>query len=477
MIQKYFSMINRKKDIPSINLESYINIYTLLKGDVATPEENRAFGLKQIAWKDYPFIQLSLWMKLHHHRLQLPSLAEVLHKYLYGVTLTLAIIACVVGLVSGWGLLSYNGHEPVNVIYFMAMVIFFPLFTMTLTIISMFRASNTQSVLVHISPAFWMEKLISFLPHSVKINMDEVKMNPLLMHWMVIKRSQIIALCFSFGLLFGLLSMVSTKDIAFAWSTTLDIRTINFHDFLYHLSFAWRDILPSAVPSLSLIEESQYFRLGDNLSDKMIANAAQLGEWWKFLLMATLFYAIIVRFFLLLVSILGFNRALKKSLLTLEGVGTLLREMNEPMLTTQSPHGEVAFVPSTDSYKNIVYECAPSYDMIQGWSLSQDSLREIGDSLGIFSPKIFEVGGANTFAEDEAIVAKSKGDVLLIVKGWEPPTDDFADYLADLSKVVEKVIILPIGIVEDAYRLSSSAIDVWDKKLLLIHKENVWLKR
>ena len=477
MIQKILAMYTSKQSSVSLNIESYINIYELLQAPTATHEENRSFGLAHAQWKEKPWIQLGFWIQEHLHHLAIPRLSTTVNSYLYGVTLTLAILAFILGLFSGWGLLSYNGHEPVNVIYFMAMIIFFPLLTMTLTLISMLRANNVQSLLVHISPAFWMEKLLSFLPRHIQVDMHEIKINPLLMNWMMIKRSQIIALCFSFGLLLALLSMVVTKDIAFAWSTTLHISAETFHDFLYTLSFAWRDMFPAAVPSIELIEQSQYFRLGDKLSETMITNASKLGEWWKFLVMATFFYAIVLRFCLFLLASFGFNVALKKSFLSLDGVPKLLREMNEPMITTQSPNDEAVFVPSKDQYGEIVHRLAKRYDMIQGWSLSKEALGVIADSFGIASATFCEVGGTNSFAEDEAIVARSKGNILLVVKGWEPPTDDFADYLIDLTKIADKVIILPTGTAEEHYKIASSSVDVWDRKLSIMNEEKVWLKR
>jgi hypothetical protein len=143
----------------------------------------------------------------------------------------------------------------------MVMVIVLPLATMLLTVISMLRAKSTQSILVHLSPAFWMEKMLGLLPGKVQENITAFKINPLLSNWLIIKRSQMIALFFSFGLLLALLAMVVTKDIAFAWSTTLHITPETFQDFLTTVAFPWRDFAPSAVPSMALIEQSQYFRL------------------------------------------------------------------------------------------------------------------------------------------------------------------------------------------------------------------------
>ncbi|CAA6804958.1 MAG: Unknown protein [uncultured Sulfurovum sp.] len=460
-----------------MNLKSYLNIYELLENKIASHEENRAFGLSHLLLKNQPIEQLLAWEKEHIQKLDNPSMSDTLSSYLYGMTLTLVILAVMIGVLSGVGLLSYSGHEPVNVIYFIAMVVFFPLITMVLAMLSMLRANHAQSLLVHISPAFWMEKVLSLLPAKMQSNVSDLKINPLLLNWVMIKRSQLIALFFSLGLLVALLAMVITKDIAFAWSTTLQVTPETFHGFLQAVSYPWKAFYPSAVPSVELIEQSQYFRLGDKLSQEMINNASKLGEWWKFLAMATLFYALILRFLMFLLSVFGLHRAIKKSFLTLSGTSKLLREMNEPIITTHAPHDEELFVPTKESYVQIIQKLDSSYDVVQGWAISKEQLVVLNDSMRVIAPKFFEVGGVNSFEEDADIIAKSRGEVLFFVKGWEPPTMDFVDYLLELSHSVEKVIIMPIGTVENNYEIKQSAIDVWDRKLTQINEEKVWLKR
>ena len=460
-----------------MNLRSYLDFYQLLENDHSTREERRAFGLSYVLVKNRPAAQLLTWLDEHRIKLKKPLLSETFSSYLYGVTLTIVMIAFILGVLSGIGLLSYNGHEPVNVIYFIAMVVFFPLFTMTLTLFSMIRAKSAQSLMVHISPAFWMEKILHLLPHKTQENLKDLRINPLLANWIIIKRSQVIALAFSLGLLFALLGMVATKDIAFAWSTTLHVTPREFHDFLNTLAFPWREWFPWAVPSVGLIEQSQYFRLGENLSEEMIGNASKLGEWWKFLAFATLFYAIILRFLVYLLSVFGFKRALRRSFLSVEGAQKLLNDMNEPIISTHAKEDEVMFDQSNSPYKNMVDGLDASYDMVQGWAIPKEQLRVICDSMKIISPKQYEVGGSNTLEEDNEIIHLSHGEVLLFVKAWEPPTMDFMDFLEQLGKQVDKVIVCPVGTAQEHYVTESKEVDVWARKLSSAAYENVWLKR
>jgi hypothetical protein len=459
-----------------MNIKSYLNLYQLLEVDTSTKEQRRSFGISQVLLENKPVEQLFAWFEQHKAKLKKPLLSETFSTYLYGVSLVLVIVGFVAGLFAGLALLNYNGHAPVNVIYFMAMAIVLPLLTMTLTLFSMLKAHQTQSVLIHLSPSYWMEKIVALLPHKVQQNLEVLKINPLLANWIVIKRSQLIALFFSIGLLVALLVVVATKDIAFAWSTTLQIDAQAFHHFLNTLAFPWSSWFSSAVPSLELIEKSQYFRLGDNLSEEMINNASKLGEWWKFLAFATFFYAIVLRCLMYVLSVIGLKIAVKKSLLSLEGVSTLLRDMNEPIITTNALEHMKENVTMAQGDLQTVQKLDASYDMVQGWAMSEEKLHVLNDSMHIITPLVYDVGGTNSLEEDAEIIHKSHGEVVLYVKAWEPPTMDFMDYLAELVASVDKVVIVPIGTQEDSYSPESKMIDIWAKKLAMSHSEKVWLK-
>jgi len=461
-------------------LGDYLDLYEVLASDNATRNERRTFGLSHPELKESPAEQLSAWANTQKLKLKRPLLSETFSSHLYWITLTLSFLAFVLGVLSGIGLLSYNGHEPVNVIYFIAMVVFVPLLTMSLAILSMFRANRSQSMLIHLAPAFWMEKIVSLLPNKVEKQLNgrlsELKINPLILNWLVIKRSQVLALAFSFGLLLALLAMVATRDIAFAWSTTFSVTPEAFHHLLNTLSFAWRDLFPWAVPSVELVEQSQYYRLGEKLGDTMIEHAALLGEWWKFLLFATLFYAVLLRVVLYIISSLGLKRAIDRSFMTLEGSKKLLSEMNEAIISTHARTRENGFSSKTVAYTQVIDTFDQSYDVVLGWAIDQEKLTVINDSMRVIAPSFFEVGGANSLEEDSEVIGKCHGEILFYVKAWEPPTMDFMDFLESLLEKADKVVVAPIGTELNAYVSREKDVNVWARKLFTLNSEKVWLK-
>ena len=456
-----------------MDLKSYIDLEVLLRTQPREREARRSFGLAHASLS--PEDQLQAWREKHLHTLPTPRLSDRIDHFLYGVSITLLIVALLLGILTGVGLLRYNGSEPVNLIYFLAIAVLIPLVSMGLSMIAMLRANRAKNLLVHLSMAFWMERIVALWSKESADALQEVRINPLVANWIVIKRSQSIALAFSIGLLLALLGVVATQDVAFAWSTTLDLSAEGFYRFLHTLAWPWRAWLPDAVPSLSLVEQSRYFRLGGGVSDTLIAHASLLGAWWKFLAMATLFYAVLLRLLLWIVSAKGLTRALHTALMSLDGAKQLLSDMNEPYITTHEQE-EDKKTPSTEPHQpSVAHKPVTAYDMVQGWSLDEDRLRFLCDHFDIEAPVCFHVGGNNTLEADEKVIEESSGSVVLFVKAWEPPTMDAVDHIMALIPKVERLVIWPIGLEEDGYVANPRSVAVWVRKLTPLINEKVWI--
>lgn len=456
-----------------MNIETYIDLQQLLEHNKTTHEQNRTLGL--VHESDNDMQKLNAYRDKHLDALHAPRLSQEISKYLYSVTLILGILSLIIGVFSGVGLLNYGGKEPVNVVYFIVMVALVPLVTMSMAIWSMFKASKQQSVLVHISPAYWMEKIIHFLPNTSQNLLKNIRISPLLLNFLIIKRSQLLALLFSIGLFIALIWKVSTQDLAFVWSTTLQVSPSDFHSFLKGVAFAWRDLVPSALPSLELVEQSQYLRLGGKINDQMVHNAVLLGQWWKFLAIATLFYAIFLRILIWLLASFGLRQAIDKSINNLSGASRVLYEMSTPLVSSQSAQIEKSFTRSDVSYSRITTSMDGSYDSVLGWAMSDDEIIITNDALGILSQNIADVGGTNKLAQDRAIIERQSGNILLLVKAWEPPTMDIVDFIYDLSNKVTKITLLPIGTSDLGYECDSREFDVWARKMQSIDNKKVWL--
>jgi len=465
-----------KSKIKTITIGDYIDIYQILESQKDMSAENRRFALKNKSLINSPLKLINMWRDYNIHLLPYPPNSANIIKILTRATLFSFIISFLMGTFTGTALLHYNGNQPINLLYFFAMVSIFPIITMGFTISAMFVADKSHSVIVHLSPAYWLEYLMSYLPSKYKNSISKLRLNPLIGNWIIIHRSQFIALIFSLGLFLTLLVSVASSDIAFSWSTTLHITSEELHSFFYTISYPWREIIPSAVPSLELIEKSHYFRLGGKLNKDIIENALLLGEWWKFLAMSALTYSIILRAILLFIVSRGLQRALNNSTLNISR--DVLKDMREPFITSQSQTKDKPLIENSDGIVDEVDNLKEEYPIAIGWALDRDTISEYNKKEDILVDEIYEVGGRKLLEEDKEVIDKAHGDILFYIKSWQPPTMDFIDFIEGLShKDVKSIEIYLIGIKEYLYKCTDADFEIWERKLSLLNDKKVRIKR
>ncbi len=455
-----------------MNLQTYIDLGELLRQNGWSREEYRAFGLENS--KLSPIDKLAKWVKDHRSRLPKPKVSDTFCSYLYHITLLLGFLALVVGFVSGVGLLSYSGKAPVNLIYFLSVSVVLPLLTMFLSIISIFGISKEHNSILHLSPAYWLERIFALF-FAKRGDTKQPKIEPRVLNYLVLQRAQLLALFFSIGLLIALLFKVTTSDIAFAWSTTLQIKSQSFHSFLSLLAYPWHWFAPSALPTLDVVAHSHYFRLGGRLDAHMIANAGELGVWWRFLAMATLCYAIIPRVFLYIFVSIRLKGVLKNSMINMDGIKSVLQQMDTPVIKSRATEAESAYTFEQNSYSRVVDNASGRYDISLGWAIDVKEVCLLDDMFDIQSDKCMLLGGANTTDEDSKIIEQCSGDVIVYVKSWEPPTMDWSDMIEHLAKVAKKITIVPIGTKDDDYKPQESDLHIWLRKMATIDNPKVWL--
>jgi hypothetical protein len=349
---------------------------------------------------------------------------------------------------------------------------------MTISIFTMFAHGGVSNFLTMFFPLHWIEKILTHIPLENKIEDFKAPFSLEFSKWLFMERLHLFSMLFSIGLLLSLVLMVIATDIAFGWSTTLQISPDSFQNFLSHIGFLWSNIFPSAIPSLELVEMSHYFRLGEKLDITMVHNADKLGAWWKFLAMTTIVYAIGLRFLFLLFSKDMLDKQLEKEFLSLEGVKGVLREFQTPYISTQSPKEEkhLEIKEEKEEEKTITID-EKLYEFILGWNFSTDEITLANDAKGIKALTTWAVGGSNTYAQDMQIIKNMSGIVFLYVKSWEPPTMDFIDLLEMLidNRRVKKIQIYPLGTVGKHYENSNSDVDVWIKKIDSVKSDKVWI--
>lgn len=298
----------------------------------------------------------------------------------------LGLFGLFVGFGLSSGLLLYSGKELVNALLYLVFVVLLPALFSTLTLVILLFRHDSKSI-------------------------DGVK------------SSSIFGLFFSIGAFFALFITVATQDIAFGWATTLPVKPESFSSILNSAAI-WKSICNSCIIDENLARVSQITRLGGAVNSEQVAKAKELGEWWRYLAMATLVYGVAYRALLLLfVSILP-----KKS-------GKL-------------------------------FESRTNSDRFEGL---QKSTRKATPRAALKS-RVFWLRGYDV-GNLELLGLKSEEDaedIVVAVNAWEPPILEFFDYLDTLPKR-GKIALLLLGV--GGKQASSEDIAIWQDKLAQLERE------
>ena len=114
--------------------------------------------------------------------------------------------------------------------------------------------------------------------------------------WLLVGLSQAFGVAFNVAALATFLYLVAFSDLAFGWSSTLNLDAGTFHSFISVLAAPWEWAVSQGSPSLELLEHTRFFRLD---SGRLIAAAtpepAVWGGWWLFLFLSVTVYGLLPR--------------------------------------------------------------------------------------------------------------------------------------------------------------------------------------
>ena len=397
------------------NIKSYFELEVLLKNKNIDRKNNRTIGLNNPNIKSNSNL-IKLWIDKNRYRVDNNYIHEKLNKINHTTKIAF-VIAFILGVITSIGLLSYNGNQPVNILYFIFVIVIVPIFSILFSTYSLIYFTKDITQLI------------------------------------VFQRWQYLTLIFYISLFLSFMLLITTQDIAFLWSTTLNISSNEFYNIISIISYPWSLIYNNLV-SLELIENSQYYRLGGELNQNIVANASLLGEWWKFLAMSIIVYGISLRAIFIIVS----NKILNQKLSNLINIkaSNILNEIKTPIITTISNKSEESLDIDKKEYQT--KDIATQYKYTLGYAIKEDEILNINDLLNIEAINIFSVGGNNSLEEDFKITSQIDNKVLIYIHSWEPPTMDFLDLLEEINQEID---IYPIGVRNQ--QASIKEIDMWSR--------------
>lgn len=299
--------------------------------------------------------------------------------------------------------------------------------------------------------------------------------------WAFLRWSQWFALWFQLTALTASLGLVVFTDLAFGWSTTLTsgdpaVDAQRVHRVTTAIAAPWSWLAPTAQPSLTLIEESRFFRAASEPISSL--QAARLGGWWAFVVLTITVYGVLPRLLTFSIASVRLRAAARSTVMASPGFSAVLRRLHRLQIETVAPVPELS---DGDTGKPAVFEpvsrkVGAKVRALINWSAVPVS-SEILEATFPGVPQ-FTAGGGASVAEDDALVRQlgandnaGRGDVLVLVKGWEPPLMEFNDFVqalrGSIDSVAAEIVVLPVGLEHDG-RLAPatpSQLSLWRNKL------------
>ena len=469
-------------------------------------KRDREIGRELADLKRHPRQQLDAWLT----RVCDPQLASTGQRVQRTHRLVLTLLVAgglITGAVAAGIVFFYDGSHPVNVIHALvvfvgAQAVLLALLGLTLIPQSVMRiipgAVAVQDGVSLLSPGRFVHLVTRLMPSSTRARVSgilgagrsHVTIHGREQKWAVIHSSQVFAVAFYVGVLLRAMYLVAFSDLAFSWSTTLNVDPEEFHGVTSALARPWVAWFPAADPSSDLIERSRYFRL-EGTQEAAAVEAAVLGGWWPFLIACIAGYGLAPRLGLLALSVWRLHAAMARTLLHLPGVPALLDRLNAELIETGAESPESPSSPATMQQRGdtahpsaaletacVVIDWAEvglSEDAIGQWTLTMTRRRPLA---------LFDAGGRRTPAGDAEIIAAVAGTdaghpIWILVRSWEPPLAEFVEFVDALRQRVgqeREIQVIPIGIVvsDEPTAAEPQHLGQWQRRLAQVG--DPWLR-
>ncbi len=394
------------------------------------------------------------------------------------------ISALFFGASLSWSVLSYSGHEPINIftclwIFIVPQIALLSFLAITVLlhqvgIIGSFKSMYPLlSALVRRMAARMRNTGQDALSASRRSRISGVagligKQKTLygsVFLWPVFILAQLFGLCFNIGLLAATLLKLTITDLAFGWQSTLQLAPESVYELVHAISFPWVWFAPPPIghPTLSQIAGSKMV-----LKEGIVGlTTANLVSWWPFLCFAILFYGFLPRLTLLLIGMWRRKAALDRIDFSHSACDRLIQHMQTPRVNTSSRifSSEPGFSPAPAAAPKPPAEDSAAVRAEGGTALvvlpediddkcDPNLLSErLGQILGLRVEKKIrsEMDPAQDRQAMQTLISGSKNADLRVVvlqEAWQPPIRETLEWIRALRGAVNDhtgMIIALIG--------------------------------
>jgi hypothetical protein len=378
----------------------------------------------------------------------------------------LVVVGLAVGAGAAGALFTYDGRHPVNAVRVLALFVGVQLALLASTCVLCLPAgwrrrvpglAALQDLLGLASPARLAAGLRRLLPGAgreeaarlVSLARRHQRLYADVQKWWMLSASQGFGVAFNLAAIATALALVAFTDLAFGWSTTLDVDAATLLRITSLLSLPWSSVWGAAVPTPELIAGSQYFRAAAHHDPG--AGAA----WWRFLLACMACYGLAPRLAMLAFARWRLRAALASAFRRVPGVAALRDRLESRLVETTAERAEQGAGPAAATGAADAPAPPPGtrcHALVwAGFPLAdaQAAARE----LGVEVMSLAQAGLASLEADAAALRAlaatPAEEPVLVITRAWEPPVKELVDFLEDLRDALGEaraVLVVPLAV-------------------------------
>lgn len=376
------------------------------------------------------------------------------------VTIAMAAVGSITGVAVALTAFAYDGSQPVNVVRLLALLVGVQLVLLALTLLLLPGRvpvlRQIQDLLTPLNPGAWAAAVYAKLARA---SPDAARLFELhtarpaarrFVKWQLLYWSQTAAVAFNVAALVTAIMLVTFSDLAFGWSTTLNVDAATASRVVRTIAAPWASFAPLAVPGPELVEQSQFFRL--ERAEIAGGSPRALGAWWPFTVLALVTYGLVPRLTLLVLAAARLRSATGALLLDDSRVTALLDRMASPAIETaaeqhdEAPSADIgppaaAARPLTGSARALIWEGSVSPAAAQSYARRH---------LGLELLDVVEAGGGRLAADRaalEGLVADPSRLLVIFTPAWEPPLLELRDFLTELRQRVGRdasIVVAPV---------------------------------
>lgn len=335
-----------------------------------------------------------------------------------------------IGLLAGSlamaGSLSYSGHQPVNLVFWLLLFVGLQWLLMIFGLVFL-KTSDGES-------SFWSGWIVKLPLGRWIVDLPFQLIRPLMFYF-----NQLMASGFLVGGLLVFLIMLVAQDLAFGWATTLQVKSSALAGVVQTLALPWQSLWTAAFPTLELIEATRFYRL----QEVEPGSAEWFGHWWPFLLCCLMFYSVLPRIGLLWLGRKVLSQGMESVCTTDYHLASLYQQLVQPQLNLDSDQHSldtkgqpIASQPDAEiSEKTAIKNCPNGFAFLAEleaapvfWHLEPDRQTALEAQLALSSPA--QVFGQQSYQHDLNLAEQlASQNLVWLVPGWEPPTGELTDLL------------------------------------------------